>query len=203
MLRRPRGSVTARHCLVSRIFTFAGALQVLRLTTPLVDHLTKKYIQPLIKTVRQYNQRGAFLPSSSQLLCAPALSLVLQLPSFSARAEGTKRDFFCFAHFIFPSQSSITAMDEEDGQDYPEFLLPLWSHETLLVLLPCSLSLQPRPNLTTRIMRLAATISRNLYFSNLGLLGIHLLLFFRVRHVCLRVITMITLITCNEVEFYF
>ena len=53
-------------------------------------------------------------------------------------------------------------MDEEDGQDYPEFLLPLWSHETLLVLLPCSLSLQPRPNLTTRIMRLAATISRNL-----------------------------------------
>ena len=81
-------------------------------------------------------------------------------------------------------------MDEEDGQDYPEFLLPLWSHETLLVLLPCSLSLQPRPNLTTRIMRLAATISRNLYFSNLGLLGIHLLLFFRVRHVCLRMITM-------------
>ena len=94
VLRRPRGSVTARHCLVSRIFTFAGALQVLRLTTPLVDHLTKKYIQPLIKTVRQYNQRGAFLPSSSQLLCAPALSSVLQLPSFAARAVGTKRDFF-------------------------------------------------------------------------------------------------------------
>ena len=94
-------------------------------------------------------------------------------------------------------------MDEEDGQDYPEFLLPLWSHETLLVLLPCSLSLQPRPNLTTRIIRLAATISRNLYSSNLGLLGIHLLLFFRVRHVCLRMITMIALITCNEVEFYF
>ena len=94
-------------------------------------------------------------------------------------------------------------MDEEDGQDYPEFLLPLWSHETLLVLLPCSLSLQPRPNLTTRIIRLAATISRNLYFSNLGLLGIRLLLFFRVRHVCLRMITMIALIACKEVEFYF
>ena len=102
MLRRPRGSVTARHCLVSRIFTFAGALQVLRLTTPLVDHLAKKYIQPLIKTHSTaiencetiLNQRGAFLPSSSQLLCAPALSSVLQLPSFAARAEGTKRDFF-------------------------------------------------------------------------------------------------------------
>ena len=91
-------------------------------------------------------------------------------------------------------------MDEEDGQDYPEFLLPLWSHETLLVLLPCSLSLQPRPNLTTRIMRLAATISRNLFFSNLGLLGIHLLLFFRVRHVCLRMITMIDLITCTKLN---
>ena len=122
---------------------------------------------------------------------------------FRSRSCGNKTCFFCFAHFIFPSQSSITAMDEEDGQDYPEFLLPLWSHETLLVLLPCSLSLQPRPNLTTRIMRLAATISINLYFSNLGLLGIHLLLFFRVRHVCLRMITMIALITCNEVEFYF
>ena len=109
--------------------------------------------------MREYNQRCAFLPSSSQLLCAPALSSVLQLPSFEARAAGEQNMIFCFAHFIFPSQSSITAMDEEDGQDYPEFLLPLWSHETLLVLLPCSLSLQPRPNLTTRIMRLAATIS--------------------------------------------
>merc|ERR1711872_721468 len=88
---------------------FAGALQVLRLTTPLVDHL-------------------------------PPLS--------------------CFALLLFLQFFSCLLSQQE-----PEFLLPLWSHETLLVLLPCSLSLQPRPNLS--------------------LLGIHFLLFFRVRHVCL------------------